>query len=59
MVFMAKMMEIQLKMQDEIFARTNVEQEELEENLMSFQADPVVGAKMRELMMVTQSTGMM
>lgn len=46
-------------MQDEIFFRTNVEQEELEENLFSFQADPAVGAKMRELMMVTQQTGMM
>lgn len=36
MVFMARMMEIQLKMQDEIHARTNIEQEELEENLMNF-----------------------
>jgi hypothetical protein len=47
MVFITKMQEIQLRMQDEAFVRTNVEQEELEENLLSFQSDPVVGAKMR------------
>ncbi len=47
MAFVTKMQEIQLRMQDEAFTRTNVEQEELEENLLSYQSDPVVGAKMR------------
>jgi hypothetical protein len=43
---MAKFMEHECKMQDKTFAKTGVEQEELEENLMHFMSDPDVAKKM-------------
>ena len=39
---MAKFMEFECKIQDKIFEKTGVEQEELEENLMHFKEDPDV-----------------
>jgi len=49
---MAKMLENELRIQDECFMQTQVEQEELEENLMFYMKDPVVAQKMQVLMQV-------
>jgi alpha-D-ribose 1-methylphosphonate 5-triphosphate synthase subunit PhnH len=49
-IFMAKMLENELRIQDECFLQTQVEQEELEENLSFYMKDPVVGQKMQVLM---------
>lgn len=47
-------MEHELRMQDEAFEKTGVDQEELEENLGFFMTDPEVSNKMRALMMIIQ-----
>ena len=56
-LIMTKMLEHELRMQDEAFALTNIEQEDLEENLMFYMKDPAVAAKMQQLMAAIQAHG--
>lgn len=54
---MKMMFENELRIHDECFIRTQVEQDELEENLMFYMSDPMVKAKMQAMMELVQKLG--
>lgn len=54
---MKMMFENELRIHDECFMRTQVEQDELEENLMFYMNDPMVKTKMQAMMDLVAKLG--